>query len=414
METSRTDRSGHSKSSTERSVGDSIERIEAMLCLTAFHDIMKMQWLCPVVAAAHSPYQGYEEGDTINDHDIALSYVMEYHPHLLPSFNILPKGMQQVLLFTQCKMSFNHGWFVQAEAPPGHMLAGLRRCMSAALPGDLAFYFFHWLTDLSGAEGTPKGGAEKLVVKFPEPVLAAFLWSIPYLQHLHGQTETKVTESYLTARWERTFPDVTLPSGFTSVALLRLAVMAQNEGHYVIQAFKSLTNDMQNILAEELALTGVAGQSYDRCPVYGGPAILVYYGPALLQRCNGRNEMIQGLQILTAVFIAGRRLWPRRLDAQKATVIVDVGRLRSHDVKGIIGVGSSDERALWVLLAKNEREASLELLFPGDINELNVSGAKYWVLDVKCEESEERIDEPPIPPPASHPVCVKAQPGNVR
>lgn len=34
----------------------------------------------------HDGYNGYMAGDTIGDHDHALSYVMEYFPELLPSF----------------------------------------------------------------------------------------------------------------------------------------------------------------------------------------------------------------------------------------------------------------------------------------------------------------------------------------
>ena len=36
----------------------------------------------------------------------------------------------------------------------------------------------HWLTDLAGAEPTPLHGAEKLVLKFPHPVLHSFISSL--------------------------------------------------------------------------------------------------------------------------------------------------------------------------------------------------------------------------------------------
>merc|ERR1719148_589160 len=120
------------------------------------------------------------------------------------------------------------------------MLSSLKGCLAAAQPGHLPFYFFHWLTDLSGAEGTPMGGAEKFVLKFPEPVLAAFLWSIPYLDRLAGKTETEVMEQYLVARWQDTFPDALLPTGPRSIALLRLAVMAQSEAGIIAEAFQRL------------------------------------------------------------------------------------------------------------------------------------------------------------------------------
>merc|ERR1719148_630725 len=112
--------------------------------------------------------------------------------------------------------------------------------------------------------------------------------------------------------------------------------MAQNEGSIVLQAFQHLAAPMQALLAEEMALTGVDGQLYESCPIRGGPAFLIYYGPALLQRCRGVEEMSKGLQILAAIFAAGRALWPRSLEEQGSTVVINVGQLRKHDVRGII------------------------------------------------------------------------------
>lgn len=112
---------------TSFALGDSTERIEAMLCLTAFHDIMKVPDLTPQVSAEHAPYTGHEAGDVIHDHDLALAYVLEHYPHLVPSFSVLSASLQEVVLFTQTRMSFNHGWFVQAEGTPGAMLSSLKR-----------------------------------------------------------------------------------------------------------------------------------------------------------------------------------------------------------------------------------------------------------------------------------------------
>ena len=49
-------------------------------------------------------------------------------------------------------------------------------------------------------------------------------------------------------------------------------------------------------------------QTFDECPTNGGPAFLIYYGPALLQRCHGAEEMSMALQILAALLLAGRAL----------------------------------------------------------------------------------------------------------
>ena len=57
-------------------------------------------------------------------------------------------------------------------------------------------------------------------------------------------------------------------------------------------------------------MTGIEGQSYRSCIAYGGPALFVYYGPALLQSCGTPDEMTAALSILASVYRAGRCLWP--------------------------------------------------------------------------------------------------------
>ena len=133
----------------------------AMLALTAFHDVMKVEALLPKVAAEHAPYLGFKEGDVINDHDIALGYLLDHYSHLLPSFTGLTPENRKSVRFTQSKMSFNHGWLVQAEAPPGAIFSSFKELLTAgrATAQDISFYFVHWLTDLAGAVPTPLPGA---------------------------------------------------------------------------------------------------------------------------------------------------------------------------------------------------------------------------------------------------------------
>mmetsp|Transcript_114668 Transcript_114668/g.370749 ORF Transcript_114668/g.370749 Transcript_114668/m.370749 type:complete len:339 (+) Transcript_114668:1245-2261(+) len=306
----------------------SLDRLQAMLCLTAFHDIMKVQALCPKVSPAHAPYEGYEAGDPINDHDIALAYVLEFYPDLLPSFRALPQASRDVILFTQGKMHFNHGWFVQAEAPPGAMLSRFKSVLEKARPVDLAFYFFHWLTDLSGAEGQPLAGAEKFVLRFPRSVLSSFLWSIPYLQNLTSSAETKVVEKYLEARFEHDMPGIALPHGDDSIALMRLVVMAQSGGPLVLEAFPLLPSPVQHVLSMECARTGIEGQRFERSPREDGPALFVYYGPALLQRCTTKEEMGFALQALASVYHAARLHWPASRQCASQVVSLEAGSLK--------------------------------------------------------------------------------------
>eukprot|EP00971_Amphidinium_carterae_P062553 1238166-Amphidinium_carterae.1 len=104
-------------------------RLVAMLSLTAYHDIMKDTSLCPVVA--RDAYEGYEVGELIHDHDLALAYVLDRHPGILPSFRILSPEQQKLVRFTQSEMGFNAGWLVQAEGPPSAVLSKLKKAIQS-------------------------------------------------------------------------------------------------------------------------------------------------------------------------------------------------------------------------------------------------------------------------------------------
>merc|ERR1712050_131130 len=126
---------------------------------------------------------------------------MDHFPDLLPSFSGLAPEEKASVQFTQCKLSFNHGWVVQGEAPPGAAFTGFREALTQKEDArvqqrDVALYFVHWLTDLAGAEPTPLGGSEMFALKFPLHVLNSFLYAFKYVQRLTTETETQVMEAY--------------------------------------------------------------------------------------------------------------------------------------------------------------------------------------------------------------------------
>jgi len=91
------------------------ERMAGMLALTAFHDIMKVHTLLPTVQRQHAPYHGFGQGSIINDHDLALGYILEHYGSSLPSYAMLPEALQRTIRFSTVKMGFNHGWLVQVR-----------------------------------------------------------------------------------------------------------------------------------------------------------------------------------------------------------------------------------------------------------------------------------------------------------
>ena len=83
--------------------------------------------------------------------------VLTHDAEALPGFAELPAEQQAPVRFTQADLAFNHGWLVQAEAPPGILFSPFKALIDQGdvASSDIAFYFVHWLTDLAGAEGRP-------------------------------------------------------------------------------------------------------------------------------------------------------------------------------------------------------------------------------------------------------------------
>ena len=339
-----------------------VPRATAMLALTAIHDIMKVQSLLPSVLPADNGYCGYEAGTTIHDHDVALGYVLEKDPTALPCFDALDEPEQRAIRFTQSKMGFNHGWLVQAEAPPGALFSSFKKLIDdeGVDSADIAFYFVHWLTDLAGAVPTPLEGSTQFAVRFPQPVLASFLRSIPLVQRLATKSETELFEAFLVEWWpkDKLGPP---PEGDDAIALMRLMVQVQTpeDQRKLREAYGRLPSESRVTLAREMALTAVDGQVYQRTPCWGsaGPALLVYYSPALLRGCH--DEPLAALQILAEVYAAARTMFPTVAGAagHHATVLVD--QLKALKTVGAI-LKVYEKGTCWVLMRTGSSEAAVE------------------------------------------------------
>jgi hypothetical protein len=262
-----------------------VERMVAMLALTAVHDIMKICEPCPVVLPEHAPYADHAAGEVIVDHDLALGYVLLHDVEALPCIAMLQPHQQAAVRFTQAQMEYNHGWLVQAEAPPGALLSKLKALIQkeGATTADIAFYFVHWLTDLGGAVPTPLHGAEQFTLRFPLVVLSSIVDTLNVVQRLVNVSETELMEAYLVHMWrERTGTlRAEPPTGRDAIALMRLVVQVQSHlsGIQTVNAFAALSDADRATIGMEMALTGIRGQAYERSTYHGGPAILVYYSP---------------------------------------------------------------------------------------------------------------------------------------
>jgi hypothetical protein len=332
------------------------------------HDIMKLDVLLPVVGRGLQEFRGYKRGETITDHDIALTYVLDLCPMALPSFAGLSKPQQDSIRFTHCKLEYNMGWLVQAEAPPSALFRAFR---SVVLSGnfqasDIAFYFVHWFADLAGAEPYPMQGCEKFVLKFPQRVLGNFVDSFPVVWTLGPKNETQVFEDYLIWRWENHEPSLGAPpSGKGSIAKMRLVLMAQTDSHELLKQFSRLPEEEMNILSNELAMTGCQDQTFERDPgdiknLRKGPALLIYYSPALMQK-NGRKDPFRAMQILAEVFRTARLLYPLSDDPKEAdkSVTIRIDAIKDLDLETVI---SPDPGSHFVLMRNSGVDGQVKLL----------------------------------------------------
>eukprot|EP00928_Gymnodinium_smaydae_P038854 TRINITY_DN26693_c0_g7_i1.p1 TRINITY_DN26693_c0_g7~~TRINITY_DN26693_c0_g7_i1.p1 ORF type:complete len:408 (-),score=67.80 TRINITY_DN26693_c0_g7_i1:119-1342(-) len=335
------------------------ERVLTVLVLLAIHDVMKVLVLLPVVENEVAEFHGYKRGETINDHDIALSYVLTHSQTMLPSYAGLSKTQRNSISFVHCKMDYNMGWLVQGEAPPGALFRCFKEVIRAgqAPACDVALYFAYWFCDVAGAEPYPLQGCNKFVTKFPLSVLTMFLESFYIVQQLGtNRTETEVLSDYLAWRWKHDGLIGPVPEGKGSIARMRLVLMAQGDGRAVSEAFDDLLDKDQRTLAEEMAITGIQGQTYGRDPgSTQGPAFLVYYAPALLQK-NGYN-LKRAMKILAEVLRCSRRLWPLSAGHANDTVIIRIDALKDLDVDAVI---KPEVGYAWVLRKMSSKDAVVQ------------------------------------------------------
>jgi hypothetical protein len=294
----------------------------------------------------------------------------------------LPEDQKRSVKFTQCNMAYNMGWLVQAEAPPGALFGKFKSVIEngEARPEDIAFYFTHWLTDLAGAEPYPQEGCEKFVLKFPQKVLLSFVKSFPVVKQLSTKSETSVLDDYLVWRWQEHSPSLgVVPQGSGSVAQMRLVVMAQSNGQAVLSAYRALQDHDRRVLDEELARTGCKGQRYSRDPLASsaGPALLVYYAPALMQtncKSNEQTAMVMAMQVLAEVLRQGRNLWPLDESSAGETITLQIHALKDLEVQAIKSLPAGE---VWALTRNSSVNALVQrtqlITDAGDHQELDES-----------------------------------------
>jgi len=208
-------------------------------------------------------------------------------------------------------------------------------------------------------------------------VLERFVESFAIVQNLsQAKTETQVFEEYLLWRWNKHDPSLGFPpTGKGAVAKMRLVLMAQGDSAQLLESVNGLGNDDKAVLFQEMAVTGCKEQSYAREPIAEsggkGPAILVYYGPALLQKA-GKKDPKSCLQILAEVYRQARFLWPLTSEHADMTVTVRIDALKELDVERM---RSPPAGYSFVLVRNSSVDAVVQMLAVADLKALEPEAA---------------------------------------
>ena len=152
------------------------------------------------------------------------------------------------------------------------------------------------------ATSRPLRGAEKLVLKFPHPVLNSFIRSFPVVQLLDTLSETQLNERFLVEWWPSELGSISI--GAESIALMRLATQVQSvpAAQQIVCAFHKLPPEDRLVLSTELARTGIQSQAYALSPVHGLPAFLAYHSPAFLRQ--SMDDPLAALRVPANAFCA--------------------------------------------------------------------------------------------------------------
>ena len=155
--------------------------------------------------------------------------------------------------------------------------------------------------------------------------------------------------------------------------------MAQGMATQVLEAFDKLSDSDKEVLSVEMARTGTENQSFSEGFVpasvrdrLAGPAFLVYYGPAFLQRMNN-DSPVRRLEILAEIYRRARKLWPAASDQAGNFVTLRI------DAITIQGKWSSRDPELLLLRMCSNKQAVLERK-PGDPKTTNFKEENTEVL----------------------------------
>jgi len=253
----------------------------------------------------------------------------------------------------------------------------------------------------------PTGGGEKFVLQFPHAVLDSFIRSFPVLNELANKTETEVMEDYLLTTWAERPGAGPAPHDDHAIAQMRLTLQSQtpDKQKALLKAYGQLPVGDQHLLANEMARTGIEGQTFSRGPaglgkdgLVEGPSFLVYYSPAYLRNFLPADAL-PALKILAEVYRRSREVWPLKPtkgNSHSVTIRIDQFKdLKMAEMIDGYGGQASEPKAAnmeWLLVKKNDNEGVVERHPTDAVAKMKADGVV--TANVHVSNAEDDLDVP--------------------
>lgn len=177
-----------------------------------------------------------------------------------------------------------------------------------------------------------------------------------------------------------------MPEGADAIAKMRLLCMAQMAAPQILAGWEGLPDEDREILSVEMGRTACIGQSYSKNLIPSevneppaGPAFLLYYGPAFLQRL-GDDDAVMRLRVLAEMYRCARELWPPVVSSAAKTVTIRVDMIKGLSNADLIAANHQGD--VWTMMKHNDSEAFVERQSQKTLNRMIAEQEKLQIIDM--------------------------------
>ncbi len=262
------------------------------------------------------------------NHQRVMSELLKLYPFISPTYQRLDEFQRQMVV-NSFEKEFNLAQLAQGEAPARLLKEHANRSKDAR-----DFYLATSILKIAAARGQDNINGSLVLT---EPTYAGIRTAMGGIEGMANTEESiKATyQEFLRQRSSSIMPDGSRPLWMTRVGLMFRCQTAA-DGEELFQAIQKLPANERSILEREFSATGFKGD----------PALLLYYGPAMLDNLRktvSRADFFKlGVQVLAQVMQAGRQEVNSQRVQEVLQVRMDAIAKQIRDGNGLTGNHSAE------------------------------------------------------------------------